>query len=108
MSSDIHTQFTRLTPEQAAQAYAALVTHAGARPNEDDVAGFVYELTRQTPTNEFRFGGALGMGGKFRFPRMTVDCYREDETPERLAMIVACNAALAELRESFNAAAAAA
>ena len=105
MSSDILTKFTRLSPEQATQAYAALVAHAGARPNQDDIEGFVYELTRQHPTNEYRFGGALGFGGKFRFPRMSVDCYPEDETPARLGMIAACNEALAELRDSFNAAA---
>lgn len=98
---------TRLTPEQAAQAYAALVTHAGARPNDDDKGGFVYELTRSKPTDEYRFGGALGFGGKFRFPRMTVDCYPEDETPERLAMVAACNEALAQLRSEFTSAAAA-
>lgn len=108
MSRDTPANFTRLTTEQATEVYAALVAHAGARPNEDDVGGFVYELTRQHPTNEYRFGGALGHGGKFRFPRMSVDCYPEDETPERVSMIAATNEALDALRDTFNAAAASA
>lgn len=102
MSRDTPSTFTRLTTEQATQAYATLVAHAGARPNEDDVAGFVYEFTRQKPTDEFRFQGGLGSGGKFRFPRMSVDCYPEDATAARNNMIAATNEALGRLREAWG------
>jgi hypothetical protein len=49
---------------------------------------------------EFRFQGALGFGGKFwnYDGRWFVKCYPEDETPERLRMIAAANARLAELK----------
>lgn len=50
---------------------------------------------------EWRFMGALGFGGKFkadaRGGRWRVDCYAEDATPERLAMIERANARLDQL-----------
>lgn len=51
---------------------------------------------------EYRFIGALGFGGKFRNNGNNdntpyIDCYREDETPKRLAMIRRANARLAVL-----------
>lgn len=52
--------------------------------------------------HEYRFQGALGFGGKFRNNGNNanvpyVDCYREDETKARLAMIEAANKRLAVL-----------
>jgi len=46
--------------------------------------GFIVEFTSKEPCTEWRFQGSLGFGGKFRYPRMSVDCYPEDETPARL------------------------
>lgn len=51
---------------------------------------------------EYRFMGSLGFGGKFRNNGNNnnvpyVDCYSEHETPERLKMIDAANARLAEI-----------
>ncbi len=48
---------------------------------------------------EWRFQGALGFGGKLwhQHGRPSVTCYREHETPERLAMIARANARLATL-----------
>jgi hypothetical protein len=48
--------------------------------------------------SEWRFGGTLGFGGKFwvNDGRMYVQCYREDETPRRLADIETANAAIQE------------
>lgn len=45
---------------------------------------------------EYRFVGALGFGGKLwaNSGRVYVTCYREDETPERLAFIEGANADL--------------
>ena len=42
---------------------------------------------------EYRFQGVLGFGGKFRRSngRWYVDCYPEDESPERLEFIKAAN-----------------
>ena len=97
-------QLNRLNDEQAARVYDALIKHCGAAPREDDIAGFVHEFTRPNPTNEYRFQGGLGFGGKFRFPYFTVDCYPEDENAARNAMVAAGNEALAQLLAEFTAA----
>lgn len=92
-----------LTKEQANKVYDILESTCQAYPGDRD--SFVYEYTsedRYHLSDEWRFSGALGFGGKFRFPRMTVDCYQEDETPERLAMIEAANAQLKEIREAYR------
>ncbi len=90
----------KLTEEQANAAYDILIAEAGAR--EDDRYGFVFHTAKvDPPTTEYRFMGHLGFGGKFwpagygRLPYVT--CYRESETPERLAIIEKTNAALTEL-----------
>jgi hypothetical protein len=53
-------------------------------------------------TPSHRFVGELGFAGKFRRRRhgagWFVDCYREDVTPRRQAMIEAANRAFDELR----------
>lgn len=50
---------------------------------------------------EFRFVGSLGFGGKVwstsRDRPAYVNCYSEDETPERLKVIEQANARLAAL-----------
>jgi hypothetical protein len=64
---------------------------------------------QQWPCGEFRFMGALGFGGKVRQPmsfawkgnwqhigQVYVDCYPEDESSERKAMIERANTRLAE------------
>lgn len=83
-----------LSEAQANAVYDILVREAKA-PDESWRQSFVIEFTGERPTNEWRFCGSLGFGGKFRFPRMTVDCYPEDETPERRATIERTNEALA-------------
>lgn len=94
-----------LSDEQAARVYDALIQHCSASPRESAVAGFMHEFTRPNPTAEYRFQGGLGFGGKFRFPYFTVDCYPEDETPARAAMVLAGNEALAQLLAEFTASA---
>lgn len=69
--------------------------------------GFIEAIIAPQPDgghicHEYRFQGALGFGGKFRNNGNRentpyVDCYREDETPARLAMIKRANARLDEL-----------
>lgn len=46
---------------------------------------------------EWRFSGNLGFGGKYRKSRNSVDCYREDETKERVKIIETINNKLKEL-----------
>lgn len=77
--------------------YDVLVKHAGA--DARDREQFYYAHTIAPGCTEFRFCGNLGFGGKYRSERNVVDCYREDETPERLAIIAATNAALAQLEK---------
>ena len=83
------------------RVYAALVEHCAAPADELSRMSFFVAFRKEHPTTEYRFHGALGFGGKFRFPGFTVDCYREDETPERLRMIAKANEVLAGLRHEF-------
>jgi len=75
-------------------AWDVLVELAGAR--EDDRETFVRHA-EQTPSGdlEYRFCGKLGFGGKIwslTDDRWRIDCYPEDSTPERRAIIDAVNA----------------
>jgi hypothetical protein len=91
---------TSLTKPQAIAVFNILVENAGARADEHDQMSFVVEFTKERPTREYRFKGGLGFGGKLRFPRLTVDCYPEDETPARAAMVEKTNAALAAFAQA--------
>lgn len=82
------------------QCWDILVEHAGALKNQDDRSTFVRAfLAEEHEATEWRFGGTLGFGGKFwrNDGRLYVACYREDETPKRLAVIETVNAQLAAL-----------
>lgn len=85
------------TPEQAKAIYAILVDICGA--HADDPDGFVAAFTSKAPPTEWRFQGALGFGGKFRYPGLTVDCYPEGETAARMGAILVANERLAVLKE---------
>lgn len=95
-----------LSESEAAAIWQVLVDHAGAWSTSRE--NFIYVQTDE-PCTEYPFMGSLGMGGKFHRGRTWlgpdcveswyVDCYPEDETPARLAVIDACNEALAELRK---------
>ena len=80
--------------------WTVLVQECGAAEG-DGMLGRAWFLAAQQhrPVTEYRFIGALGFGGKFWINdgRLYVTCYREDETPERLAMIERANRRLAEL-----------
>lgn len=101
-----------LTEAEASAVWAVLVEHAGASDDPRDEESFV-QLQSSGRFEEWLIGGSLGFGGKFRRGRVWVgpdcrerwyvDCYREDETPARLAAIEATNAALATLREKAKA-----
>lgn len=60
---------------------------------------FVYNYTKDKyKSDEWRFQGKLGFGGKYRGERNVVDCYTEDENPERRRLIKKINAALKKLQ----------
>lgn len=75
--------------ELAHAVYDVLVNVCGAA--EGDRYSFIYSATRGT-LSEWRFCGHLGFGGKYRAESFRVDCYSEDETPERLEIIERANA----------------
>lgn len=84
---------------KAKAIYDVLVKECGANKSDED--SFVYEFTTHSkygPASEWRFQGLLGYGGKFRYPRLSVDCYRDDETSDRLAIIERTNEKLALLK----------
>jgi len=86
----------------ANKVYDILVLECGAK--EDEREHFIQVQTSEQ-VQEWRFCGRLGFGGKFwrqgsgwaTKEQMYVDCYQEDETPERTAMIDAANARLKAL-----------
>lgn len=88
-----------LTHDQADAIWTVFVEHAGAPETCRDQF-----LSVQTHSHcpEYRFGGALGFGGKFWTQHWDVTCYSEDETPQRQAIITTTNAALAALKEATS------
>jgi len=91
---------------RAKAIYDILVAQAGAADDEGDRYQFEQSyLDRESGFGlEFRFQGSLGFGGKIRYTPSTgwyIDCYREDESPQRNRVIASVNAALAQ----FNTAA---
>ena len=82
----------------ANQIYDLLVTHCGAY--EEWREQFV--IRQVEGTKEYRLISLLGFGGKFRIGRTSwyVDCYPEDMTDDRHAMIRKTNEALRQLLES--------
>lgn len=77
--------------------WAILCNHAGARDIDANWVEFRIWWDRYDGrVDEFRFMGDLGFGGKLYRSRsgLRVSCYREDETPERAAIISTTNLAL--------------
>jgi hypothetical protein len=70
--------------------YQILVEEAGASP-ESFPEFHAVVLTRES--GEFRFGGKLGFGGKYRWndSRHYVDYYPEDKTQERDEIVAVTN-----------------
>lgn len=95
-----------MNAKQANKVYDILVQECGAKDDQYDREHFVQKQTAEQVT-EWRFCGKLGFGGKFwrhggvgwlfvTREQMYVDCYQEDRTPERKAMIEAANKRLKE------------
>lgn len=86
-----------MTTDKANKVYDVLVALGGAR--EEDRENFVYHHSEyKYNCTEWRFGGKLGFGGKYRSDNNRVDCYREDETPERREIIKKINSKLLEIK----------
>lgn len=82
-----------MTKDKANKVYDLLVSIGGAY--EPDRDNFVYHHTESKQgCDEWRFSGKLGFGGKYRGRYNRVDCYMEDETPERIKLMEELNAAL--------------
>lgn len=61
---------------------------------------FIYNYTKDKyKSDEWRFQGHLGFGGKYRGERNVVDCYQEDETPERRRLVKKINKELKKLAD---------
>lgn len=89
-----------MSPEKANLIYTLLVEEGGA-PDGPERNAFVIEYTDDNPSREWRFRGHLGFGGKFRIgersgkTRYYVDCYLEDNNPERQRIMDGINSRLA-------------
>lgn len=83
-----------MTEDQKTQVWGILVEECGAMDSAREQF-----WTHWPDCVEFRFMGALGMGGKVWSTggRVYVSCYREDETPDRLDMIRVANERLAQV-----------
>lgn len=99
-------RFDRLDEATAHACYDTLVELAGASGDPDNRRAFVEYFGRRQDagwSHEWRFCGHLGFGGKLYLSRWDgphVDCYREDRTEQRAAMIAAVNERLAEIVDS--------
>jgi hypothetical protein len=99
-------QHREINEAQAKAVLRILQNECGIRPDgwagEGLVRAIRTDLGERYVCHEFRFMGALGFGGKFRNNGNNgnvpyVDCYPENETPERKVMIERANARLADL-----------
>jgi hypothetical protein len=83
-----------MNPDHAEAIYDILIEVCGASADEDSRLSFVTHHTDSFHREgEWRFQGTLGFGGKFwrQRDRWYVNCYGEDETPERLETIKQAN-----------------
>lgn len=91
-----------LTTSQANAIYDILVREAGASNREFHRTNFVVAAIREDIT-EYRFGGALGFGGKFFNTHDTwyVSASPEDMSCQVMSMIMTTNWELAKLKSSY-------
>lgn len=82
--------------EIANKVYDILVNIGAASESMRD--SFVHNHTRvDDECREWRFGGRLGFGGKYRSITNTVDCYSEDLTDDVQSIINKINLELSKL-----------
>jgi hypothetical protein len=93
-----------MLPGYADRVFNVLRDVCGA--HESDRASFVHEFEDKSnygPTSEYRFQGHFGFGGKFRYPRFSVDGYPEDmkARPALEHTQVTANNELAEIKREM-------
>lgn len=86
-----------MTEKFANKVYDILVKVGSASESERNSFIFNHSEEVRYPTTEWRFCGSLGFGGKYRSRSNSVDCYREDQNPERLKVIDEINKQLRKL-----------
>ena len=83
------------------RVYDILVQKGGAYEGMRE--GFLYyHLDESIGYYEWRFGGKLGFGGKYRAEKNAIDCYREDENKKTLKLIDEINKDLVELKRKYG------
>lgn len=82
------------------EVYRTLMRYAGASAAE--AFSFTWSHMHDTYLNEWRFQGKLSFGGKYWKDRNEINCYREDETPERMQIIEETNAKLREVADQYG------
>lgn len=86
----------KITAVKANKIYNLLVSIGGAWESDRD--SFIYHhCDVKDGCDEWRFSGKLGYGGKYRSQTNRVDCYLEDETPERKKITNELNEALSKI-----------
>lgn len=76
-----------------------ILEELGGATGEGYRESFIYNYTKDKyKSDEWRFQGKLGFGGKYRGERNMVDCYQEDENPERKRLIKKINTVLKKLQ----------
>lgn len=88
----------KLSPEVAAAVWDMLIEVCIGEWRQSQLwkEQFIQDATGDG-ISEWRFSGRLGFGGKIYSNPWRVDCYREDRTPEREAMIAEANRRLKEI-----------
>lgn len=102
MSVDANKRPVIYDEEILGKMYDILVKHAGAREDSYDRKSFVQQAINWDYRFgfEYRFMGSLGGGGKIWLPLHRdpyVNCYQENETPDRKKSIEKANEALSLL-----------
>lgn len=94
-----------LPPAIYEKVYDILVEHANALNSEIDKNIFVDAYTKPTliPNIEYSFIGKLGFGGKFynNCGRIYINCYKEDETEERINIVNNVNTLLQDVLDKY-------
>lgn len=86
---------TGISRSRAERVYSLLVSIGGAA---EMMRGAFVSTHAEGDCQEWRFGGKLGFGGKYRAERNQVDYYSEDDVPETRAVARELNEALAKLK----------
>lgn len=103
-TKDINETHLAMTTEEATHVYDILQDICGAPDGWRDL--FIHRFTEPDKygmQSEFRFFGKLMFGGKFNIKnkKWHVNCYPEDETPERMNMIEEANKLINVFYQSY-------